>query len=86
MNVKIGAFTIDFYWPAQRLAVETDGWRSHRGRQAFLDDRAREAFLRLQEIDLLRFSDEQVGRDSKTVAALLRKKLTRTLWGGKPTA
>jgi very-short-patch-repair endonuclease len=76
VNVKIGAFTIDFYWPAYQLAVETDGWRAHRGRQAFIDDRAREAFLRQRGIDLMRFSDEQVRGDARTVAALLRRKLT----------
>jgi very-short-patch-repair endonuclease len=76
VNVKVGPYTIDFYWPEHRLAVETDGWRNHRGRQAFIDDRAREAFLRRRGIDLMRFSDKQVESDARTVAMLLRRKLT----------
>jgi very-short-patch-repair endonuclease len=48
VNVKIGPFTADFLWREQRLVVETDGWHAHRGRQAFLDDRERDAYFRLR--------------------------------------
>jgi very-short-patch-repair endonuclease len=75
INVQIGPFTIDFYWPAYNLAVEPDGWRAHRGPQAFLDDREREAFLRLRGIDLIRLSDDQVANHPETVAALLRRRV-----------
>jgi predicted transcriptional regulator of viral defense system len=35
VNVRVAGFTVDFLWRAERLAVETDGYRAHRGRQAF---------------------------------------------------
>ena len=76
VNVKMDPYTIDFLWREHGFAVETDGWQAHRGRQAFLDDREREAFLRQRGIDLMRFSDEQVGKGARTVAALLRRRLT----------
>jgi len=76
VNVKIGPYTIDFLWRERRLAVETDGWHAHRGRQAFLDDRDREAFLRMRGIDIQRFSDEQIANNARTVVELLRRRLT----------
>jgi very-short-patch-repair endonuclease len=75
VNVKIGPFTADFLWRAHKLVVETDGWAAHRGRQAFLEDRERDAYFRLRGLDVWRFSDEQVGRDASTVATLLRRRL-----------
>jgi very-short-patch-repair endonuclease len=41
----IGPYTADFAWPAERVIVETDGWRYHGHRRAFEDDRARDAYL-----------------------------------------
>jgi very-short-patch-repair endonuclease len=75
VNVKVGPYTADFLWREQRLVVEVDGWRAHRGRQAFLDDRARDAYLRLRGLEVQRFSDVQVEHDEPTVVALLRRYL-----------
>ena len=41
----IAHYTADFAWPAERVAVETDGWAFHGHRIAFEDDRERDAFL-----------------------------------------
>jgi hypothetical protein len=30
VNVRIGRWTVDFVWPASRIAVETDSYRYHR--------------------------------------------------------
>lgn len=35
VNMQIGAMAVDFCWVEARLIVETDGYRAHRGRQAF---------------------------------------------------
>jgi very-short-patch-repair endonuclease len=75
-NVPIGPYTVDFLWHDRRLVVETDGWEAHRGRQAFEDDRARDAYLRLQGYEVLRFSWRQVMEDSRSVVAVLRRYLT----------
>ncbi len=76
VNVPIGPFTVDFLWRERRLVVETDGWEGHRGRQAFEDDRARDAYLRLQGYEVLRFSWRQVFDDPRSVVAVLRRCLT----------
>jgi very-short-patch-repair endonuclease len=60
VNVRIGPYTVDFYWPDAALVVEIDGYESHRGRQAFEDDRARELYLAGQGLRVRRFSNAQV--------------------------
>jgi very-short-patch-repair endonuclease len=76
VNVPIGPFTVDFLWRERRLVVETDGWEAHRGRQAFEDDRARDAYLRLRGYEVLRFSWRQLFDDPQPVVAVLRRYLT----------
>lgn len=75
VNVQIGSFTVDFLWRSARLVVETDGWKAHRGRQAFEDDRARDLYLRSRGLEVLRFSWRQLNDDPATIAALLRRYL-----------
>jgi very-short-patch-repair endonuclease len=72
VNVPIGRFTVDFLWPEHRLAVETDGWAAHRGRQAFEDDRYRELELHRLGYRLHRFSHSQITDRPEAVAAALR--------------
>jgi very-short-patch-repair endonuclease len=76
LNVPIGPFTVDFLWRDKRLVVETDGWDAHRGRQAFEDDRARDAFLSIEGYEVHRFSWRQVMEDPRAVVAVLRRYLT----------
>lgn len=45
VNHRIAPYTADFAWPDQQVVVETDGWGFHGHRQAFEDDRARDAYL-----------------------------------------
>ncbi len=40
-----GHYEADFFWPQQRLIVETDSWRAHGHRAAYENDRARDAAL-----------------------------------------
>jgi very-short-patch-repair endonuclease len=76
VNVPIGPYTVDFLWRDRRLVVETDGWEAHRGRQAFEDDRARDAYLRLQGYEVLRFTWRQLMAERGSVVAVLRRYLT----------
>jgi very-short-patch-repair endonuclease len=71
VNAKIGPFTVDFLWCDRRLIVETDGYGSHSGRQAFEDDRARDLRLKLMGFEVVRFTHRQVTGDSAAVAAAL---------------
>jgi len=75
VNVRVGRFLVDFLWRDRCLVVETDGFRYHRGRQAFEDDRARELDLRAQGYDVMRFSYRQVTAEAERVAAAVRDAL-----------
>jgi very-short-patch-repair endonuclease len=75
VNARIGPFEVDLCWPAHRLVVETDGHRHHGSRTAFEADRARDAALTADGWRVVRFTDRQVRRDSKTTADLLRRLL-----------
>lgn len=41
VNVLVEGFLVDFYWPAQRLVVESDSYAHHTNRPAFEYDHAR---------------------------------------------
>ncbi|HEV7771521.1 MAG TPA: type IV toxin-antitoxin system AbiEi family antitoxin domain-containing protein [Solirubrobacterales bacterium] len=69
VNVKVGRWTVDFLWRDERLAVETDSYRYHRGRIAFQDDHARELDLRRLGFELRRFDERQISEQPERVAA-----------------
>jgi very-short-patch-repair endonuclease len=75
------AHTVDFLFADQRVAVETDSWRWHRGRAAFERDRERDATLAAIGYRTLRFTDRQIEHAPETVAlavaAALDAPLTR---------
>jgi very-short-patch-repair endonuclease len=75
VNVRIGRFTVDFLWRQQRLAVETDGYAAHRGRQAFEEDHERELELGMQGLRLRRFTDRQIRRHPGRVADAVHRTL-----------
>jgi hypothetical protein len=51
-----GHCEVDFYWPKQRLIVETDSWSFHGNRAAYEADRARDAALIAEGHRVVRFS------------------------------
>ncbi len=75
VNVRVGSHLVDFLWREQRLIVETDGFRYHRGRQAFDDDRSRDLELRLLGFEVIRLSAPQIRDQSAAVASLLSHRL-----------
>jgi very-short-patch-repair endonuclease len=75
VNVRIGAMLVDFLWRDRRLVVETDGYRYHRGRVAFEDDRARDLELRALGYEVLRLSERQVADEPGRVVPVLRAAL-----------
>jgi very-short-patch-repair endonuclease len=75
-RVRVGSrrYRIDLCYPAQKIAIEYDGWGFHMGRLAFDDDRARGNELVLLGFSVLRFtsrSGDQAIVDS-VAAALAR--------------
>jgi very-short-patch-repair endonuclease len=75
VNVRIGGHDVDFLWPDRRLAVEVDGWDSHRTRSAFEEDRARDLKLKLLGFEVVRFTWRRLTESSGDVAAALRRLL-----------
>jgi very-short-patch-repair endonuclease len=81
VNVRIGGRVVDFLWRDRRLIVETDGYRFHRGRAAFEDDRARDLELRALGYEVIRLSYRQVIEQPRQVAEVLRVALGSTYSG-----
>jgi very-short-patch-repair endonuclease len=69
VNVRVGRWTVDFLWRRQRLAVETDSTRWHRGEVSREDDHARDLDLRGAGFAVRRFSERQVEEEGDRVAA-----------------
>jgi very-short-patch-repair endonuclease len=74
----IGPFEVDFAFPSAMLVVEVDGWDPHGSRQAFEDDRARDAHLVSLGWSVIRVTWRQVtrepGRVGRTVGDALRRR------------
>jgi very-short-patch-repair endonuclease len=77
VNLRIGGFDVDFLWPEHRLAVEVDGWDSHRTRSAFENDRARDLKLKLLGFEVVRFTWRRLTDDPAAVAVSVRKLLRK---------
>lgn len=73
INVRVDSLEVDFLWRDRRLIVETDGYRYHRGRAAFENDRERDLQLHALGYDVVRLSYRQVIDEPERVAAALRQ-------------
>jgi very-short-patch-repair endonuclease len=82
VNVRIGAYLVDFLWRKERLVVETDSYRYHRGEVAFHDDRVRELELMRLSYNVLRLSEAQIDEAPRHVAEVLDEELRRRGWRG----
>jgi very-short-patch-repair endonuclease len=70
VNVEIGDIEVDFLWRRQRLVVETDSYRYHRGQIAFQNDRVRDLELRNLGFDVVRLSEKQLQEPGNVVSVL----------------
>lgn len=61
----------DFFWPVQRVIVETDGRATHFTRSAYESDRARDARLLALGYRTMRVTERQIRLGSATVAQTL---------------
>ena len=55
----IGNYIVDFYCPAAKLVIEVDGGQ-HYEDKGIKKDKERNAFIKLQGLEILRFSDGEV--------------------------
>ena len=72
VNARLGPYTVDFLWRAERLVAEADSWSAHGGRVAYREDRERDLWLKLRGFEVVRFTNEQIAREPAMVAAALR--------------
>jgi very-short-patch-repair endonuclease len=72
VNAVVAGLEVDFLFAAERLVVETDGYRHHRTRRSFERDRTRDAILTAAGYRALRFTHRQLTEDPGMVAAALR--------------
>lgn len=69
VNHRVHGRRVDFFWPAHRLAVETDSWDYHRGSVALEEDHARDLALRARGITPRRYTGAQLEAAPDAVAA-----------------
>ena len=72
VNVRIGAWTLDFLWPDRGLVVETDGSAFHRTAAARRRDAIKDDFLRELGLDVVRLTWADVTERPAEAAARLR--------------
>jgi very-short-patch-repair endonuclease len=77
VNVRIGRYLVDFLWREERLVVETDSYRYHRGEVAFQEDRARELGLMRLGYHVLRLSEAQIDDAPNDVGEVLGAELRK---------
>jgi very-short-patch-repair endonuclease len=70
VNAKIDSLEVDFLWRGKALVVETDGYRFHRGRTAFEDDRRRDLHLRRLGFQVIRLAYDHVSEPQDVAEAL----------------
>jgi very-short-patch-repair endonuclease len=63
----------DFLWPELKLLAEVDGYRWHKGRVAFREDRARDRANQLAGLRTLRFTYDELVAEPREVAADLER-------------
>lgn len=76
-NHDVHGMEVDACWPPERLVAELDGWRYHRDRAAFHDDRTRTARLMTAGYAVVRFTHAHVVDRPGWVAETVRVLLAR---------
>jgi very-short-patch-repair endonuclease len=65
-------YKVDCHWPGTGQIVELDGWKSHKTRTAFREDRARDRRLRVAGYSVIHITWNQLDDEPEAVAADLR--------------
>ncbi len=76
-NARIGRYTVDFYWRAQGVVVEVDGYRFHSTRGAFERDHAKDRDLRGRRLTPLRYTAREVEHELEAILVEVATTLAR---------
>jgi very-short-patch-repair endonuclease len=71
VNDDVEGLEVDFVFKDDRVLVETDSWRHHKSRDAFENDRRRDATHAAAGYRTLRFTHRQIAGEPATVAATI---------------
>jgi very-short-patch-repair endonuclease len=74
---SVGPYILDFYCPAEKLAVELDG-SAHDHESAQIYDMKRSAFLKQLGIRILRFENREVRKNMEGVLIAIEECLEQT--------
>jgi very-short-patch-repair endonuclease len=66
-NVMVAGYLVDMWWPEERLVVELDGYRFHKSRKQFEEDRLKDAKLLLEDCRVLRVTQRRVQYDREAL-------------------
>jgi predicted transcriptional regulator of viral defense system len=77
MNLFVGEYELDAYWPAERFAVELDTYDYHGSPSAFEEDRIRQESLKLAGIEMTRVTGVRMDREPRAVSNSLRRLLAQ---------
>jgi hypothetical protein len=77
VNNSIEGYELDFYWEAERFAVELDSWEHHRSRSAFETDPERQEKLAMEGIEMIRITGTRLRREPRMVARRIGQHLER---------
>jgi hypothetical protein len=71
INIPLHGFEVDAYFEDAKLIVECDGWDFHNDRQAFEDDRERDATMLEHELATIRITKKRLDHEPEREAARL---------------
>jgi very-short-patch-repair endonuclease len=71
LNHMLHGYEVDAYFEAERLIVECDGWKFHNDRQAFEDDRERDAVMLEHGVATVRLTKRRLRSRPEREAARL---------------
>lgn len=79
VNVRVCGFTVDCFWPEQRVAVELDGGKGHSTERQVARDHRRDLTLRRDGIVVRRYAEAQLDFEGEAVLADLHHALATLL-------
>lgn len=77
VNVFVGPHLVDFFWPLQRVVVETDSYKHHRDRPAFETDHERTVTLTAAGYEVHRATYRMLAWNPDPFLSLVRRSLQK---------
>jgi len=81
VNAPLGGYKVDFFWRAERLVTEIDGFAYHSSTDMFESDRRRDAVLATTGVRVIRVTWRQLVNEPEAVLVRLALALARTAPG-----